>query len=83
MKPSENNYSAGYTIPNNAYYGQSTRAGFNGRPNNTTYWQGRTGNGKMVALPSSQNTLHHDLGRRRNDTQGVNTASDRNARYAN
>ena len=31
-------FGAGYTIPNNAYFGQCTRAGFNGRPHNNTYW---------------------------------------------
>lgn len=46
-------FSAGYDIPHNAYYGQSTHAGFNARPNNPTYWQGNTGNSNMLALPST------------------------------
>ena len=76
-------FGAGYTILNNAYYGQSGRAGFKGRPSSNTYWRGRNGNGKMLALPSTQNTLHYDLGRPRNDTQWVNNASGCTARYGN
>ena len=61
-------FCARYTIPNNTYYGQSAWAGFNGSPSGNTYWRGRNGNGKILALPSTQNTLNYDLGRLRNDT---------------
>ena len=72
-----------YDIPSNANYGQNSRAIFNNRPRNMTYYQSNPWNTGMLALPSTQNTLNYHLNRSRNDSFRGNNTPKRGTRYAN